>query len=92
MSMRQELLNTVKSRKLKYFGHIKRHSTICKVILEGDVEGKRHRGRPPRKWNDDIKSWTGHSLAEMHQTNGESRSVAQDFQSTSPEMTPEVSK
>ena len=64
MNMRQELLNTVKSRKLKYFGHIKRHSTICKEILEGGVEGKRQRGRPPRKWNDDIKSWTGHSLAE----------------------------
>ena len=45
-------------KELCYFGHIKRHSSVKKEILEGKIEGKRGRGRPPRKWEDDVKAWT----------------------------------
>ena len=51
------LLNTIKSRKLTYFGHLKRHDTLEKHILEAKLQGKRRRGRPARKWTDDIKEW-----------------------------------
>ena len=45
-------------KKTKLFGHIKRHSSIRKEILEGKIDDKRGRGRPPRKWEDDVKAWT----------------------------------
>ena len=53
----QNLINIIKQRKLKYFGHIKRHETLEKHILEAKVNGKRRRGRPPRQWEQDIKEW-----------------------------------
>ena len=36
-------LDQVKKQKLKYFGHIKRHDTLERLILEGKVEGERGR-------------------------------------------------
>ena len=64
LKVKPELLVTVKRRKLQYFGHIVRHSSLCKTVLEGRVEGKRGRGRPPRKWMDDIKLMSGLSAAD----------------------------
>ena len=57
------LLKTIQSRKLSYFGHIKRHHSIKKEILEGKVNGKRGRGRPPRRWEDDVEAWTRMDLS-----------------------------
>ena len=38
----------IMERKLNYFGHIVRRSEgIEKQLLQGEVEGKRGRGRPP---------------------------------------------
>lgn len=51
------LLQTVKKLKLKYFGHIKRHESLEKYILETKMEGKRGRGRPTRRWEQDIQDW-----------------------------------
>ena len=62
MKTKPELLDKIRSRKLKYFGHIKRHSSICKTILEGAVEGKRARGRQRATWTDNIREWTSLSL------------------------------
>ena len=58
------LLNNIKSRKLKYFGHIKRHDSIEKIILEGVVPGKRRRGRPKRRWSQDIIEHLGVDVTE----------------------------
>ena len=58
------LLNTIKARKLKFFGHTKRHESLMKNILEGKMEGRRPRGRPRAQWCDNIREWSGHSLAE----------------------------
>ena len=49
--------------KLSYFGHVKRHDTIEKTVLEGKLEGKRSRGKPRRGWADDISHWLGMSIA-----------------------------
>ena len=57
------LIKFVKSQKLRYFGHVKRHDSLEKLVLEGMVEGKRGRGRPRRKWGDDIEEWLGVSVA-----------------------------
>lgn len=66
LNVKPTLLRTIKSRKLQYFGHIKRHDSICKNIMEGNVEGKRARGRQRRTWMDDIKDWTNLSLQERN--------------------------
>ena len=61
LKVKRELINTIRKRKMIYFGHLVRHNNILKTITEGRVEGKRPRGRPPRKWIDDIKEWRGRS-------------------------------
>ena len=62
LHVQRKLLSDIKQRKLAYFGHIKRHHSIRKELLEGRVQGKRGRGRPPRRWEDDVKAWTGMGL------------------------------
>ena len=59
MAGRQEpLLTTVKKRKLKWYGHITRHNSLSKTILQGTIEGGRRRGRQRKCWLDNIKEWT----------------------------------
>ena len=53
-----ELLTLVKKRKLRWFGHVSRSSG-----LQGTVKGKRKRGRQKKRWEDNIKEWTGMDFA-----------------------------
>ena len=55
------LIYQYKKLKLSYFGHIERHDTLEKTILEGKLEGRRRRGKPRRGWTDDIQKWLGMS-------------------------------
>ena len=65
------LLAMVKKRKLRWYGHISRSSGMAKTILQGTVKGARRRGRQNKKWDDNIKEWTGMGF-------GESLRVAED--------------
>ena len=56
---KRTLLNNIKQRKLKYYGHIKRKGNILTTALEGKMEGKRPKGRPRNTWFADIKEWSG---------------------------------
>ncbi|GFR96083.1 endonuclease-reverse transcriptase [Elysia marginata] len=42
---RPEFLLTIQRRKMKYYGHLRRHDSIQKRILEGKIDGRRCRGR-----------------------------------------------
>ena len=53
------LLKEIKKRKLNYFGHIKRHDSLERLTMEGRMEGSRGRGRPRRRWTQDITEWMG---------------------------------
>ena len=65
----------IMERKLKYFGHIVRRSEgVEKQILQGAVEGKRGRGRPPISWTDDIKKVSGKGMKGATQNNGRRKS------------------
>ena len=64
MGTERKILETVKRRKLQYFGHVIRAQNLCTHILQGFVEGKRSKGRQRRRWIDDIKGWTSRSAAE----------------------------
>ena len=55
----EDLLTTVKRRKLKWFGHVTRSSGQAKTILQGTVQGGRRRDRQRKRWEDNIKEWTG---------------------------------
>ena len=54
-----DLLTMVKKRKLKWYGYISRSSGMAKTILQGTVKGARRRGRQKKRWEDNIKEWTG---------------------------------
>ena len=50
----------MKRRKLKWYRHVIRSSGLAKTILQGSVQGGRRRGRQRKRWEDNIKEWTGH--------------------------------
>ena len=58
-----ELLTLVKKRKLRWFGHVSRSSGLAKTILQGTVKGNRNRSRQKKRWEDNIKEWTGMDFA-----------------------------
>ena len=64
--VKRELLDTVKARKLAYYGHTMRKQGSCleKEIMQGTMPGARRRGRPRTSWMDNIKTWTGLSVEE----------------------------
>jgi len=70
------ILKNTKTRKIKYFGHIKRHDCLEKIILEGLVPGRRRRGRQRRPWVQDV-------IDELSLTATDAGHLAQDrnFQS-----------
>jgi len=60
-------LAEVKRRKLQYFGHVVRADNLCTHILHGIITGNRRRGRPRRRWTDDIKQRIGIPIADCVQ-------------------------
>ena len=52
-------LTMVKKRKLRWYGHISRSSGMAMTILQGTVKEARRRGRQKKRWEDNIKEWTG---------------------------------
>ena len=49
----------VKRRKLQWYGHVSRSSGLAKAILQGTVKGGRRRGRQRKRWEGNIREWTG---------------------------------
>ena len=58
--VKRELLDTVKARKLAYYGHTMRKQGSCleKAIMQGTMPGAHRQGRPCTAWMDNIKTWT----------------------------------
>ena len=52
-------LTSVERRKLEWYGHVTRSSGLANTILHGTVQGGRRRGRQRKRWEDNIKEWTG---------------------------------
>ena len=59
-----ELLSTVKRRKMKWYGHVTRASGLAKTVLKVPVWGGRRRGRQRKRWEDNIRDWTGLELSD----------------------------
>ena len=55
----ENLLTIVKRCKLQWYGHVFRLSGLAKTILQGTVKGGRRQGRQRKRWEDNIREWTG---------------------------------
>ena len=56
---------TIKKRhKLQWSGHVSHSSGLAKTILQGTVKGGRRQGRQKKRWEDNIKEWTGLEFAK----------------------------
>ena len=61
------IISTIKSKVLKLYGHTKRCTQgVSKICLEGMIEGKRSRGKQPKRWRDNISLWTGRNLMSLN--------------------------
>jgi len=65
MNQSRKLLNHVKSRKLKYFGHVVRHPSMEKDIMLGPMPGTRRQGGQRRQWLDDVTDWAKTELPRV---------------------------
>ena len=59
----EDLLTIVKRRKLKWYGHVSRSAGLAKSVLQGTVKGGRRQGRQKKRWEDNIREWTGQEFA-----------------------------
>ena len=60
----EDLLTMVKRRKLRWYWHVSRSSGLAKTILQGTVKGGRRQGRQRKRWEDNIRKWTGLEFAK----------------------------
>ena len=60
----EDLLTIVKRRKLQWYGHVSRSSGLAKTILKGTVKGGRRQVRQKKRWEDNIREWTGLEFAK----------------------------
>ena len=60
----EDLLTIVKRRILQWYGHVSRSSGLAKTILQGSVNGERRQGRQKKRWEDNIREWTGLEFAK----------------------------
>lgn len=60
------IMDIVQTCKLRWYGHVKRSALPVKTAIEGMVEGSRRRGRPQRRWRDDIREWTDTNWSELN--------------------------
>ena len=61
----EDFLTIVKRRKLKWYGHVSRSLGQAKTILQGTVKGGRRQGIQRKRWEDNIREWTGLKFAKF---------------------------
>ena len=54
-----EDLTIVQKRKLKWYEHVSRSAGPAKIVLKGTVKGGRRQGRQRKRWEDNMREWTG---------------------------------
>jgi Reverse transcriptase (RNA-dependent DNA polymerase) len=63
----KEVLNTIKKKKLEYFGHVIRNEKyrLLQVVIQGKIEGKRGPGRRRISWLKNLRQWYGQSTTSL---------------------------
>ena len=59
------LLTIVKRRKLQWYGHVSRPLDLAKTSLQGTVKGGRRQAGQRKRWEDNIREWTGLEFAKF---------------------------
>ena len=54
-----EDLTIAKRPKLQWYGHVSRSLGLAKTIMQGTAKGGRRQGRQRKRWEDNIREWTG---------------------------------
>ena len=57
-------LTIVKRHKLQWYGHVSHSTGMAKNIFQGTVKGGRREGRQRKRWEDNIREWTGLEFAK----------------------------
>ena len=55
----EDLPTIAKKRKLKWYRYVSHSSGLAKTILQGTMKRQRRQGRQRRRWEDNIREWTG---------------------------------
>ena len=55
----EDLLTIVKRCKLQWYSHVSCSSGMARTILQGTMKGGRRQGRQRKRWEDNIREWTG---------------------------------
>ena len=59
----EDHLTVVERRILQWYGHVSRSSCLAKTILQGTVKGGNRLSRQNKRWEDNIREWTGLDFA-----------------------------
>ena len=59
----EDLLIIVMRRKLQWYGHVSRSSGLDKTNLQGTVRRGRRQGSERKRWEENIREWTGLEFA-----------------------------
>ena len=67
MAREETIIDTIKKRKIRLFGHICRmnDNRLIKHTIVAKIDGKPRKGRPSREWLDDINDWCGRSGQDL---------------------------
>jgi Reverse transcriptase (RNA-dependent DNA polymerase) len=68
MKKDQEIVYTIKRRKLEYLGHVMRNQdrySLLQSIMQGKIKGKRGPGRRRVSWLRNLRTWFGKTSAEL---------------------------
>ena len=60
----EDILTIVKRRKLQWYDQVSRSSGLAKTISQGTVKGGRRQGRQKKRWEENIREWTGLEFAK----------------------------
>ena len=55
----EDLLTIAKRCKLQWYGHVSRSSGLAETSLQGTVRRGRRQGGQRKRWEDNIREWTG---------------------------------
>ena len=61
----EDPLTIVKRWKLQWYGHVSGSSGVAKTTLQGTVKGGRRQGWQKKRWEDNIREWTGLEFAKF---------------------------
>jgi len=62
------IVQRIMERKVNFFGHIRRmqNDRLLTLAVFGIMDGKNKRGRPKRRWTDDLVDWCNKDICTVH--------------------------